>query len=391
MKRKRQRLAQRRKMAGYSQERLAEVLRVERSTVARWERAETEPQPWLRPRLAKVLGISRGVLAELLGDVVTDRQDDGDRLDRVLAQFPLADVDVARQLKNRIGQVAAAYETAPSASLLADAGQCHAAVEFLLTQASNEPVRTELHAAATASATLMSQLVWDASHRRDYRATVAYCDMAIEHAREHGDAVAAAHAELRKGFAAVYGQADVRDPKAGLASAQIAAEQSRSVSNALGGLSLLHVGEAYAMLGEYRRCEQALSQAEESFSRIGSDDCGAEFFSPTQLGRLAGSCYLFLGHPERAEPVLRQTAEALHARPKTRSLVLGNLALACLRQRQLDAATATLHEAIDLLENSRGGGGLTVVFSAGRELYPWRAEPAVQDVHDRLLALVARA
>ena len=71
--------------------------------------------------------------------------------------------------------------------------------------------------------------------------------------------------------------------------------------------------------------------------------------------------------------------------------VLGNLALAYLRQRQLDAATATLHEAIDLLEASRGGAGLTVVFSAGRELYPWRAEPAVHDVQDRLLALVARA
>ena len=65
--------------------------------------------------------------------------------------------------------------------------------------------------------------------------------------------------------------------------------------------------------------------------------------------------------------------------------------LAYLRQRQLDAATATLHEAIDLLEASRGGDGLTVVFSAGRELYPWRAEPAVHDVQDRLLALVARA
>ncbi len=391
MKRKRERLAQCRKMAGYSQERLAEELQVERSTVARWERAETEPQPSLRPKLAKALGISRDAVAELLADVVTDRQDDDDRRDRALAQAALADVEVARQLRSRVRQVAAAYETAPSASLLADAGQCHAAAEFLLTQARDEPVRAELHAAVTASAMLMSQLVWDASHRRDYRATVAYSDMAIEHAREHGDTVSAAHAELRKGFAAMYGQADVHDPKAGLASAQIAAEQSRSVSNALSGLSLLHVGEAYAMLGEYRRCEQALSQAEDCFSRIGSDDPGAEFFSPTQLGRLAGSCYLFLGHPERAEPILKPTAEALHARPKTRSLVLGNLALAYLRQRQLDAATATLHEAIDLLEHSRGGGGLTVVFSAGRELYPWRAEPAVQDVHDRLLALVARA
>lgn len=391
MKRKRERLAQRRLIVGYSQERLAEVLRIERSTVARWERAETEPQPWLRPRLAKALGISLEVLADLLADVVADQQGGNDRLDRALAQFVDADVDVAREIRSRVAQVAAAYETDPSASLLADAALCHAAAEFLLSQARDEPVRAELHAAASASATLMSQLVWDASHRRDYNGTVAYCDMAIEHAREYGDALAAAHAELRKGFAAMYGQADVRDPTVGLASAQIAAEQSRSVSNALSGLSLLHVGEAYAMLGEHRRCEQALSRAEDCFSRISRNDAGAEFFAPTQLGRMAGSCYLFLGHPERAESILKPTAAALHARPKTRSLVLGNLALAYLRQRQLDAATATLHEAIDLLENSRGGGGLTVVFSAGRELYPWRAEPAVQEVHDRLLALVARA
>ena len=304
---------------------------------------------------------------------------------------PSSTLEVAGQLRQQVRQVAIAYETEPSASLLADAGQCHATAEFLLTHTSTAAVRAELHAAATASATLMSQLVWDVSQRRDYDATVAYCDTAIEHAREHGDAVAAAHAELRKGFASLYGQVDVRDPKTGLALAPIAAEQSRSVSNALAGLSLLHVGEAYAMLGEYRRCEQALSQAEISFGRIGGDDPGAEFFSPTQLGRLAGSCYLFLGHPERAEPILTATAEALNARPKTRSLVLGNLALAYLRQRQLDATTGILHEAIDLLEVSRGGGGSTVVFSAGRELYPWRAEPAVHDVQDRLLALVARA
>jgi hypothetical protein len=45
----------------------------------------------------------------------------------------------------------------------------------------------------------------------------------------------------------------------------------------------------------------------------------------------------------------------LHDRQKTRSLVLGNLAFSCyIRQRQLDAAGATLHRAIDLLEQSRG-------------------------------------
>lgn len=220
MKRKRHRLAQRRKMAGYSQEQLAEVLRVERSTVVRWERAETEPRPWLRPRLARALGISGDILAEMLADIDTGLRDDEARLDHVLAQPVLADVEVARQLRRRVRQGATAYETKPSASLLADAGQCHATAEFLLNHTGAEPVRAELHAAATASATLMSQLVWDASQRRDYAGTRAYCDVAIEHAREHGDAVAAAHAELRKGFAAFYGQADVRDPTAGLASAE---------------------------------------------------------------------------------------------------------------------------------------------------------------------------
>ena len=63
---RRHRLAHRRKMVGFSQERLLEVVGVDRSTVVRWERAETEPQPWHRPRLAAALKISAEELAELL-------------------------------------------------------------------------------------------------------------------------------------------------------------------------------------------------------------------------------------------------------------------------------------------------------------------------------------
>jgi len=58
---------------------------------------------------------------------------------------------------------------------------------------------------------------------------------------------------------------------------------------------------------------------------------------------------------------------------------------------ELDAAAATLHEAIDLVETTRGGGGLNVVFTAGRELSAWRHDRTVQDVYDRLLALMAAA
>jgi len=57
-----------RKAAGLSQERMAEQLEVERSTVQRWEAGQSTPQPCHRPRLAAVLGISHDKLAELLAD-----------------------------------------------------------------------------------------------------------------------------------------------------------------------------------------------------------------------------------------------------------------------------------------------------------------------------------
>jgi tetratricopeptide (TPR) repeat protein/transcriptional regulator with XRE-family HTH domain len=63
---KRQRLARRRKALGLTQEALAALLDVERSTVTRWERGQTEPVPWIRPRLAKALQVSAGRLEELL-------------------------------------------------------------------------------------------------------------------------------------------------------------------------------------------------------------------------------------------------------------------------------------------------------------------------------------
>jgi transcriptional regulator with XRE-family HTH domain/cell division inhibitor SulA len=66
---KRRRLVQRRKALGHSQEDLAALVGVDRSTVIRWERAETDPQPWLRRKLAAVLRVSADELTELLESV----------------------------------------------------------------------------------------------------------------------------------------------------------------------------------------------------------------------------------------------------------------------------------------------------------------------------------
>jgi tetratricopeptide (TPR) repeat protein/transcriptional regulator with XRE-family HTH domain len=93
---KRERLAQRRKALGLTQEDLAELLGVERSTVVRWERGETEPLPWIRPKLAATLRVSADRLEELLTTAPTGSTagaDAGQRQDpgtAVLRQLPAA-------------------------------------------------------------------------------------------------------------------------------------------------------------------------------------------------------------------------------------------------------------------------------------------------------------
>jgi tetratricopeptide (TPR) repeat protein/transcriptional regulator with XRE-family HTH domain len=64
---RRARLAERRRTLGLTQEDLAALLEIERSTVARWERGSTQPLPWLWPKLADALQVPAGQLAELLG------------------------------------------------------------------------------------------------------------------------------------------------------------------------------------------------------------------------------------------------------------------------------------------------------------------------------------
>jgi len=96
-----------------------------------------------------------------------------------------------------------------------------------------------------------------------------------------------------------------------------------------------------------------------------------------------------LALPKKAEHYLADTARAMQTQQKVSGIVFGNLSLAYIRQHKLEEATAAVHEAIDVVECTRGGGGLNVIFAAGRELRPWRREPQVQEVHDRLLALMA--
>jgi tetratricopeptide (TPR) repeat protein/transcriptional regulator with XRE-family HTH domain len=93
---RRERLARRRKALGMTQETLAGLLGVERTTVLRWERGETEPLPRIRLRLASALRISAGQLGELLDDGAPAADRDGTAT-TVPRQLPAAVADFIGQ------------------------------------------------------------------------------------------------------------------------------------------------------------------------------------------------------------------------------------------------------------------------------------------------------
>ncbi|MCE3030296.1 helix-turn-helix transcriptional regulator [Streptomyces sp. CMSTAAHL-2] len=382
---KRMGLVLRRKAAGHTQESLADFLGVERSTVGRWESAETEPQAWLRPKLARALKVSNDGLQALLDDVtITDAQP-SERMTYALENPTAADLMVVAYLHEQLRKLDESYDQEASIALLGRAGQLLGQVRFLRENVASPRVLRALYEVEADSSTLMGQLVWDVSQRRDHHAPVGYFKEAVDAARHARDPSTESYATLRMSFVALYGE---KNPARGVTLAEQAADAAQAVSPSLTGLSLLHVAEGHAMSGALSDCEAALKKADAQFDRVHPDDVAAPFYTVNEYNRLAGSCYLFLDLPERAEPILRTTSRALASKKKSQAIALGNLTLALIRQRKLDEAAATMHRTIDAVELTRGRGGLNLAFSAGRELQQWRSEPWAVAINDRLLALM---
>src|SRR5215472_13889582 len=123
---RRQRLVRRRRMLGLSQQQLAEHVGVDRSTVVRWERGESAPHPWHRPRMARALKITAEELDDLLLDCGPANGPQTERLEHAAANPAGIDLVSVACLREQVTSLDAAYDTAPSSALLADAGRAWA-------------------------------------------------------------------------------------------------------------------------------------------------------------------------------------------------------------------------------------------------------------------------
>ncbi len=190
---------------------------------------------------------------------------------------PSADFVTVALLREQLRDLVERYDREPSTPLLAETGQRLGQVAFLRGQASTGRVRRELYAVEAESATLMGQLVWDASQRRDH-------------------ASARAHMTKRS---LLPGRWAIRRPRVTRCCARASLPPTASATR-----------------------RRALGAAESRFERIEPDDLAGDLFSSAQFDRLAGSCYLVLGEHWRAQSILEGAASALHDRkqiPRHRS------------------------------------------------------------------------
>jgi hypothetical protein len=313
--------------------------------------------------------------------------DGQERLSWMLKHPRSVDLPTVAFLRQQALDLLKQNEATPAVSLLSTVARQLEHVTVLREHAPIGRVRQELFAVEAQSATLLGRLLWDVSGHCDHATAARYFDQAVDLASNVKDGWVEASPRMFQRFIPVYG-AD-KDPRKGLVLAERAvARAADGSSRVVAGWSSALAAEAYADLGEERSARLALDRASAHLTRVAADDPLYGVFGREQLGGFIGVCHLRLHYPKGAQAALQQTAQNFRVgKEKHKSVILGDLATAFIGQGEPEQAAVLLHEAIDLVDLTRDAGGMKRVFSAGRQLRPWRNEPFVQEVQDRLLAL----
>lgn len=401
MARKRTRLAEWRRGAGYSQERLAERLGVDRSTVARWETGGTVPVPFVRLKLAEVLGVSSAELNAVLGDC----EQPIPASDAATGAQRLSDSDLPRRdllrMLSLAGTVIAGSELVgdrnlPGAGDLSDGVAPHGdyanfnqqlwrifamantkrAVYPLVAQQLDVLLDRlkRTHQAATRRLLCeltcdLFQLAGEIFFDNNQYTSAAHCyTLAAQAAREANTPDLWACALTRHAFISVYERQFV-DTVPMLASAADLAGRGDSSLSTRYWVSAVQA-ENSAGLGDLADCERALEQAEQVRGLGGQSQTGGWLrFDGSRLAEQRGTCYTLLGKADRAETSL-QEALRLPVSLRRRGSVLVDLASVGVMRRDVEQTISYATSAMELAGQSDSGviarklAGLTQQLSA---------------------------
>lgn len=371
---RRHRLVLTRKAAGFSQEeRLAETVGVERTTVMRWERGETCPQPWARPKLARALGISDDALSELLSEPaeaenvllapvqIAEEVAPLHRRDflEYSAAFPVLGFDELRHLgaafddaRHYLDAEVVGYFKQQLASCAANDGTYGPAQALPLVlgvvaaierhaRGVKATVRRELLAVGAGAAEFVGWLYRDA---RQPRLSAHWRDRATEWAQEAGDWPMQGYILLKKSQAAW----DDRDGLRMLTLAQAAHDGPWRLPPLVQAEVAQQEARGLAMTGESTVTVDAkLDEAWEIFT--GAEATAGELGCHYDLALLTmqtAICYCEAGQPERAAEQYREHLDDEQISHRDRGYFLSLMANALAQASAPDDAASAGHEAL---------------------------------------------
>ncbi|MFB6726267.1 helix-turn-helix transcriptional regulator [Kribbella sp. NPDC056345] len=431
---KRLRLAQRRKALGYSQERLAEHLGVDRSTVVRWESGSAEPQPSLRMKLAHSLQVSLSQLADLLcGSEVAAVSESvsGDHSRANIPHDPTETDDMNRREMLRLVSMASTLIAASGAPgpldlerldhVAKDPGRLDQATldeyaalnahlwqaftlsrnkraAFSLVQgqlevlvaALQEARRSAVHHSVCELASDLFQLAGEIHFDGNQYTSAAHCyTLAAQAAKGAGALDLWACALTRHAFISVYDQrfdraAPMLQLAAGLAQGGDYALSTRHWVSAV-------QAEVFAGLGDLTACERALDQANEVHALSGSYQNGGWLrFDGSRLPEERGTCYVALKRPELAETALNDAlGQTLSSR--RRGGVLVDLAALGLLRRDLDQLLVHSSAALNTARQTDSGVVARRLEGLQPHLVPHLKDPRVCQLNEEISAVAGKS
>jgi DNA-binding XRE family transcriptional regulator len=431
--RRRSSLARRRASLGFTQEMMAAQLGVERSTVQRWERGRRAPQPWLRPKLAATLQVSREELERFLVDARTDpagqqlvpadlaadlRPNESELVIVGPNRSDLAESDdMQRRALLRLFNMAATALALPAgiphgpepARLrmigIADYSRLNhqlwqvyavasSKVDVLplvrrqlsvLAQDMSEPHGADTRQGLCALVGDLLQLAGEIFFDGNAYTDAAHCYALAAQASKDAEAFDLwACAMTRHAYLSVY-EHRYGDAVPMLDMATALASRGDS------GLSTRYwvaavQAETYAGLGDFSACERALDDAERVRDLRGQiRNSGWLRFDGSRLAEERGTCYATLGRTDLAENALTNAMK--HAlTPRRRASVLADLATIGVQRRDRDFVLVNAHAALHEARVTGSGMVDRKLVDLRRRLPPMLSDPQIRQLDAEIAA-----
>jgi transcriptional regulator with XRE-family HTH domain len=388
---------------GLSQERLAELLQVDKTTVWRWENYLTEPRAYQRPALARALQLSLDDLAHLLDSADNPSRPTRSELaaswnrDGVLLESPSQILDRIRQtsptvtdeyldgLDSFVLDVVNRYELEGPRQLAPEVLRQRLHVQQLIL--TSPPSRRGLRLMRTAGQ-LSAQLAYMAVNFGQFGPAGAYASEAFHLADEAGADDLKAWVRGTQSFGAYFRK---RYDEA----LYFAQDGLRYAGNGVQAVRLGINGEARALAHLRRRneSEQAMSRAYSLLEEFSPDDgmsscISFDLYSEARVVSNAATAFLALGRTEESLRQVNRVIEVVDRSNSTWSKALVRLDAATAEaqadERDLDRAVQLVREVRALTETDAAESIKQRTAACLDTLRPWKEARIVSELLDEI-------